>query len=74
MDKVEAYKASDGQLFETESECQEHEVSLVWQARIGEFVASDLFPFRKTGSQPTIAEKTIVAWEAFKVVGAAPRR
>ena len=67
MNKVEAYRASDGQLFETEDKCRQYEASLVWRARIDEFIASDLFPFRKTGAQPAIAGKTIVAWEAFKV-------
>jgi hypothetical protein len=66
MDKVEAYKASDGALFESERECQEHEVSLVWRARIGEFMDSDLFPYRGSGAMPGIAFKVIVAWEAFK--------
>jgi hypothetical protein len=47
---VEAFRASDGQLFETAELCQEHEVSMVLRSRIGGFVASDFFPYSKERS------------------------
>lgn len=66
MQQVEAFRASDGQLFETAELCLEHEASMVWRSRIDEFVASDLYPYRKKAAPTRMAEKVIVAWEAFK--------
>ncbi len=65
VEKVEAYRASDGALFPSTQQCQEHEVSLVWRARIAEFMASTFCPYT-TGTPAGISPKIIVAWEQFK--------
>ncbi len=65
MEQITAFKASDGALFETGGDCQEHEISLLWRARIDEFTASGLNPY-PLGAQASIGRKIIVAWERFK--------
>jgi len=65
METVTAYKASDGAIFGSVDECQEHEVSLLWRARIDEFTASGLNPY-PSGAQAGMCRKIIVAWERFK--------
>lgn len=65
MQKVEAYRASDGALFPTPNQCQVHEVSLLWRARIEEFMASKFCPYN-AGSPMKISFNIIVAWEQFK--------
>ena len=65
MEQITAFRASDGAIFGTADECQEHEVSLQWRARIDEFSASKLNPYPK-GTQLGVARKIIVAWERYK--------
>jgi len=65
MIEVSAYQASDGNIFKSIQECQEHEISLVWRDRIGEFNKSGLNPY-PNGAQSSIAKKIIIAWEQFK--------
>lgn len=65
MEQVTAFKASDGALFSTPDDCQDHEISLLWRQRIDEFSASGLNPY-PNGAQAGIARKVIVAWERFK--------
>jgi hypothetical protein len=65
MQRVQAYKASDGALFHTEEECREHEASLLWRDRIGEFLESPLCPYRK-GAHVNMTQRIIVGWEQFK--------
>ena len=66
MQKVEAYRASDGTLFETQEECQEHEVALTWRARIDDFIESGLCPYTKGTAHANMALRLVVAWELFK--------
>lgn len=63
MEQVTAFKSSDGAIFLTADECGEHEVSLLWRARIDEFNASGLNPYP---SQSTMCRRVIAAWERFK--------
>jgi len=65
MEQITAFKASDGAIFVTADECQEHEVSLLWRQRIDEFTQSGLNPY-PSGAQFGMARKVIVAWERFK--------
>jgi len=65
MERIEAFKATDGALFATADECQNHEVSLMWRSRIAEFSASGQNPY-PNGAQASIAARIIVAWERFK--------
>ena len=65
MEQVTAYKATDGAIFGTQAECQEHEFSLMWRDRINEFSASGLNPY-PSGAQHGMCKKVILAWEQFK--------
>ena len=65
MEQISAYQATDGALFKTADECQEHEVSLLWRQRIGEFTASGRNPY-PAGAQASMAARIIVGWERFK--------
>ena len=66
MQKVEAYRASDGALFATLQLCQEHEVSLLWRARIDEYIGSKFCPYTKGTAQSNMTFKVVVSWEQFK--------
>lgn len=65
MEQISAYQATDGALFKTADECQEHEVSLLWRQRIVEFTASGGNPY-PSGAQASMSARIIVAWERFK--------
>jgi hypothetical protein len=65
MEQVTAFKASDGALFNTSDECQEHEVYLLWRSWIDEFNKSELNPY-PSGDQAEMCRKIIVAWERIK--------
>ena len=65
MEQVSAFKATDGALFSSPDDCQEHEVSLLWRSRIDEFTASGLNPY-PSGAQAGMCRKIIVAWDRFK--------
>lgn len=65
MKEVTAFQASDGALFPSIEQCQEHEISLIWRERIDEFSASGLNPY-PTGAHQGMCRKVIVAWEQFK--------
>jgi hypothetical protein len=65
MEQITAFRASDGAIFGSVDECQEHEVSLLWRSRINEFIASGLNPY-PSGAQNGMARKVIVAWERYK--------
>jgi len=65
MKKVEAFEASNGQLFPTEEECRAHEIALQWNSKIVDFICSPLCP-HKGPAHTTIAKKIILAWEEFK--------
>jgi len=68
MKLIEAYQASDGALFPTLNQCQEHEVSLQWRSKITDFVQSELCQY-KTGAHNGMVGKIITAWEQFKIQG-----
>lgn len=65
MKQVTAFEASDGALFSSADDCQEHEISLLWRSRIDEFTALGLNPY-PSGAQAGMTKKIIVAWERFK--------
>ena len=65
MQQVSAFQATDGALFKSADECQEHEVSLLWRQRIDEFTASGMNPY-PAGAQASMSRRIIVAWERFK--------
>lgn len=65
MEAVQAYQASDGNIFKTITECQEHETSLIWRERIDEFNKSGTSPY-PSNSHAGMVRKIIVAWETYK--------
>lgn len=65
MEAVQAYQASDGNIFKTITECQEHEISLIWRERIQEFNESGSNPYPSV-THASMVRKTIVAWETYK--------
>ena len=65
MEKVEAYKASDGQLFNNADNCKEHEVSLEWRERVEEYMNSDYCRYKRN-THSSMCRSVIVSWEQFK--------
>ena len=66
VNKVEAYRASNGRLFETAQECRIHETALIWRTCINQFVESDFCPCQRGTTQEWMVHKVIVGWEQFK--------
>lgn len=68
MEKVTAFRASDGALFEDDSQCERHEISLKWKAKIDAFIDSDSSPYTSSPPQQrALIRNVVVAWESFKV-------
>jgi hypothetical protein len=65
MQKVEAYQATDGELFTSAESCQEHETSLLWRDRLEEFQSSKFCPY-PSGAQAGMLRKIVIGWERFK--------
>ena len=64
-EKVQAFRAPDGALFESAADCTEHEAMLLWRDRIGEFLNDPLSPYQR-GPHAGMTSKIIIAWELFK--------
>lgn len=69
MEQVTAFKASDGSLFETASECERHQSSLDWGERIEEFMDSEYFVYNAGSTAVGMCKKVISGWESFKRFG-----
>jgi hypothetical protein len=65
MEKVEAFRSSDGLLFSNEDSARAHEESLKWGELLERFADSQLCPY-PTGTHAAMSRKVILAWEAFK--------
>jgi hypothetical protein len=65
MERVAAYRAQDGKLFETPEDCLEYEFEITWTPQIVEFLQSPLNKYTQ-GTTLSIARNVIVAWERFK--------
>jgi hypothetical protein len=73
METIQAWKAADGHLFETEEECKEHEFSIRWRPRIQAFQASPFYPYRQgSPAQTTMLEKMLVGWIRFEIASRPP--
>ena len=68
MEKIEAFKTSDGSLFDNKLKAERHELFLKKDMIVEEFLDSDLNPY--TGPQRVIARNTIINWELWKVKNA----
>jgi hypothetical protein len=67
MKEVTVFEATDGQLFNTKEECEQHEKALGYQQEIERFLESDLCQY-KGGAYPRILRNGITAWEQFKLL------
>ena len=65
METVQAFKASDGKLYETLLYCQEHEISLRWRKKIDEYIASPYCQYQKSVHK-NMCSNMIIGWEQFK--------
>ena len=68
MEKIEAFKTSDGSLFDNKLKAERHELFLKKDMIVEEFLDSDINPY--TGPQRVIARNTIINWELWKVKNA----
>ena len=68
MEKIEAFKTSDGSLFDDKLKAERHELFLKKDMIVEEFLDSDLNSY--TGPQRVIARNTIINWELWKVKNA----
>lgn len=68
MEKVNAFKTSDGKLFDSSHEAEQHQMFLEKSNVVEEFLDSDLSPY--TGPQRVIARNSIINWELWKVKNA----
>ncbi len=68
MEKIEAFKTSDGSLFDDKLKAERHELFLKKDMIVEEFLDSDLNPY--SGPQRVIARNTIINWELWKVKNA----
>lgn len=65
-ERITAFKATDGKLFTTEKEANDHDHSLDWSAKVDQFFASGMAPYAK-GTYSSMTEKVIIAWEQYKL-------
>jgi len=65
MKKIEAFKASDGMLWEDKEKAERHELFLSKNMIVEEFLDSNTNPY-KALAQRSIARTTIINWELWK--------
>lgn len=66
MEKIQAYKTSDGSLFEDLKKAAKHDVSYKWLTHICDFLKSNAYP-HKDDTFNTIVIEAILAWENYRV-------
>ena len=64
MEKINAFKTSDGTLFDDQMQAERHEMFLRKDVVVEEFLDSDLNPYVKM--QRSIARQSIINWELWK--------
>lgn len=64
MEKIQAFKTSDGKLFNLAVEAERHEEFLRHSDVVEQFLDSELNPYN--GPQRVIARNSIVNWELWK--------
>jgi hypothetical protein len=65
MEKIEAFRASDGTLWENKDKAERHELFLQKDMIVEEFLDNDINPY-KALAQRSIARTTIINWELWK--------
>jgi hypothetical protein len=66
MEQIQAFKTSDGKLFDEPLQAERHELFLKKQMILEEFLDGELNPY-KSMSQKSIARSSIINWEFWKV-------
>ena len=66
METIQAYKTSDGKLFEDSVQAERHELFLLKQEVVEGFLASELNSYQAV-AQRAIARSSIVNWELWKL-------
>tara|TARA_R110002126_G_scaffold177142_1_gene325961 strand:+ start:620 stop:832 length:213 start_codon:yes stop_codon:yes gene_type:complete len=65
MEKIEAFKASDGSLWESREKAERQELFLQKDMIVEEFLDDNINPY-KALAQGSIARTTIINWELWK--------
>ena len=65
MEKIEAFKASDGSLWESQDKAERQELFLQKDMIVEEFLDDNINPY-KSLAQRSIARTTIINWELWK--------
>lgn len=65
MEKIEAFRASDGTLWDNKQKAERHELFLQKDMIVEEFLDNDINPY-KALAQRSIARTTIINWELWK--------
>ena len=65
MEKVQAYRSSDGTLWESKDKAERHEIFLKKDMVIEEFMNDPINPY-KGMAQRTIVRSTVINWEFWK--------
>jgi hypothetical protein len=66
MEQIQAFKTSDGKLFDEPLQAERHELFLKKQMILEEFLDGELNPYQSM-SQKSIARSSIINWEFWKV-------
>jgi hypothetical protein len=65
MEQIQAFKTSDGRLFDQSVQAERHELFLKKQIIVEEFLDGELNPYQGI-AQRSIARSTIINWELWK--------
>lgn len=65
MEKIEAYRSTDGTLWESKEKAERHELFLKKGMIVEEFLDNEINPY-KALAQRSIARATIINWEFWK--------
>ena len=65
MEQIQAFKTSDGRLFDHSVQAERHELFLKKQIIVDEFLDGELNPYQGI-AQRSIARSTIINWELWK--------
>jgi hypothetical protein len=66
MKPIQAYITDDGQIFASEDKAKLHDMFLLKQGVVEEFLDCELNPY-KAQVQRSIARQTIINWELWKI-------
>jgi hypothetical protein len=65
MQNIIAFKTSDGTLFETKEQAERHELFLINESTIEDFLSSSVNPYTGVAHRG-MARQTVINWELWK--------